>query len=330
MDNLIPMGINHNITRDPFGMITVGRNWQTGSEYRFGFNTQEQDDEVYGNGNLNTAAFWAYDTRLGRRLNPDPKGQFSSFYVALGNNPLNGFDYDGSWFWEKSNVRQARKFAKATGGEFDKWKNSNNGTTMASVTFNDKGNEKMVVDLENESVKLATIYVGTFLFKEGLDYSEMLMESGVGFYESMRANARGFSRVSWALKSADARMHGEQEYYRSGQSPAIIKGIVGLNPVVAFVNASKILAGHVGNWTSLNESVPQDIYGVDADSGFDVALSVVTVFTAGAPLTYGKTLSELAFRESAETLIITTDLTLTGVSFANDSGWFDTIKYGDK
>ncbi|MBK6730661.1 MAG: hypothetical protein IPG60_06720 [Bacteroidetes bacterium] len=30
----------------PFGMLTPGRNWSTGSEYRFGFNGQEQDDEI--------------------------------------------------------------------------------------------------------------------------------------------------------------------------------------------------------------------------------------------------------------------------------------------
>ena len=52
---------------DPFGMLLVGRNWEGGSEYRFGFNTQEQDNEVCGNGNLNSAEFWVYDTRLGRR-----------------------------------------------------------------------------------------------------------------------------------------------------------------------------------------------------------------------------------------------------------------------
>ena len=48
----------------PFGMLTPGRNWSAGSEYRFGFNGQEQVDEVYGNGNLNTAMFWEYELRI--------------------------------------------------------------------------------------------------------------------------------------------------------------------------------------------------------------------------------------------------------------------------
>jgi len=30
---------------DPFGMITVGRSWEVGSEYRYGFNGKENSDE---------------------------------------------------------------------------------------------------------------------------------------------------------------------------------------------------------------------------------------------------------------------------------------------
>jgi hypothetical protein len=38
-----------------------------------GFNGQERDDELAGVGNFNTALYWEYDTRLGRRWNVDPK-----------------------------------------------------------------------------------------------------------------------------------------------------------------------------------------------------------------------------------------------------------------
>ncbi|MEI2673633.1 MAG: hypothetical protein V9F05_06260 [Chitinophagaceae bacterium] len=82
---------------DPFGMLLVGRNWEGGSEYRFGFNTQEQDDEVYGNGNLNTAEFWEYDTRLGRRWNVDPVvKEWESPYATFSNNPTYLIDPSGS------------------------------------------------------------------------------------------------------------------------------------------------------------------------------------------------------------------------------------------
>jgi hypothetical protein len=66
------------------------------SKYRFGFNTQEKDDEVYGEGNLNTAEFWEYDTRIGRRWNVDPIPQFTlSDYSVNRNNSIYYNDPDG-------------------------------------------------------------------------------------------------------------------------------------------------------------------------------------------------------------------------------------------
>ena len=312
---------------DPFGMLLEGRNWEGGSEYRYGFNTQEQDDEVYGNGNLNTAEFWEYDTRLGRRWNVDPKGQFDSKYVSFGNNPLNGIDYDGAWFWEKSNVRQARKFAKVTGGEFDKWKSEKDGTTKASVTFNASGSENIIFDSEAEAYRLSTQYVGTKVFEEGKDYTKLLEDVGIGFYKAQRANAQGLKRMSWALKSLDAYARGEQEYDRSGQAPGIIKGIVGLNPEIALINGSKVLVEHVGNWTNLNEQVPSDIYSVNANSVADVSFAVGSILTGGLASTASKSIGQLAFKGS---LKVVTDATITGASFANDAGWLDPIKYGKK
>ncbi len=57
--------------------------------YRFGFNGQEKVNEWAGRGNHNTAKFWEYDTRTGRRLNLDPKSNPSwSTYSAFGGNPI--------------------------------------------------------------------------------------------------------------------------------------------------------------------------------------------------------------------------------------------------
>jgi len=86
---------------DFFGMMIVGRSWSGGSEFRYGFNAQEQDDEVYGNGNLNTARFWEYDTRLGRRWNIDPVViPYLSTYSTFNNNPVNFMDPKGDTFEE--------------------------------------------------------------------------------------------------------------------------------------------------------------------------------------------------------------------------------------
>jgi hypothetical protein len=58
--------------------------------YRFGFNGQEKVDEVNGSvGTHNTAEFWEYDTRTGRRWNLDPKPNPSwSIYSCFENSPI--------------------------------------------------------------------------------------------------------------------------------------------------------------------------------------------------------------------------------------------------
>lgn len=57
--------------------------------YRYGFNGQEKDNEVYGEGVSYTAPFWQYDARIGRRWNIDPKDDASmSPYVCFAGNPI--------------------------------------------------------------------------------------------------------------------------------------------------------------------------------------------------------------------------------------------------
>ena len=59
--------------------------------YRFAFNGQEKIDEIAGAGNHNTAEFWEYDTRTGRRWNIDPmssKYPWQSPYAVFNNNPI--------------------------------------------------------------------------------------------------------------------------------------------------------------------------------------------------------------------------------------------------
>ncbi|MDA3906045.1 MAG: polymorphic toxin type 44 domain-containing protein [Bacteroidales bacterium] len=58
--------------------------------YRFGFGGQEKDDEITGNsGTHYTAAFWEYDTRIGRRWNVDPViKHHESPYATFANNPI--------------------------------------------------------------------------------------------------------------------------------------------------------------------------------------------------------------------------------------------------
>ena len=59
------------------------------NEYRFAFNGQEKDQEIYNNQSTTTATFWEYDGRIGRRWNRDPKPTVGiSDYAVMRNNPI--------------------------------------------------------------------------------------------------------------------------------------------------------------------------------------------------------------------------------------------------
>lgn len=69
---------------------------KVGDKYRFGYNGQEKDNEIAGVGNHNTAEFWEYDTRVGRRWNTDPVVKpWESSYACFANNPIWYSDVNG-------------------------------------------------------------------------------------------------------------------------------------------------------------------------------------------------------------------------------------------
>ncbi len=109
--------MQHNLTREerfrirqssdysPFGVQLSGRNLtknnpNTGlpiNDGRYGFQGQEEDDEVSGDGNSYTAEFWQYDSRLGRRWNIDPIVKYhESPYACFANNPISFTDPNGA------------------------------------------------------------------------------------------------------------------------------------------------------------------------------------------------------------------------------------------
>ena len=80
----------------PFGMLMPNRHGSSNESYRYGFNGQENVDEISGEGNHTTAEYWEYDTRLGRRWNQDPKPNPSiSNYACFANNPIMYSDSKG-------------------------------------------------------------------------------------------------------------------------------------------------------------------------------------------------------------------------------------------
>jgi len=86
----------------PFGSMMPGRNGNS-SDYRFGFNGMEKDDEVKGvSGSSYTSHYRQYDPRLGRWLSIDPAlKQFPQYtpYSSNANSPLVNADPNGNCPW---------------------------------------------------------------------------------------------------------------------------------------------------------------------------------------------------------------------------------------
>lgn len=112
------------------------------NSYRYGYQGEYAEDETEEN-RIKTNSFQLrlYNPRLGRWLSPDPKHQYFSPYLAMGNNPISRVDPDGGndgWvegegtgiYWD-GNINSASE-ASAAGV---KW-HGMSGQTMSHVYFN--------------------------------------------------------------------------------------------------------------------------------------------------------------------------------------------------
>jgi len=91
--------VENNLDYYSFGMLMPER--FGGGDYRYGFGSQERDDEVSGKGNSYTATYWQYDSRLGRRWNVDPVVKYhESTFTTFANNPI--------WFVDPSGADTTR------------------------------------------------------------------------------------------------------------------------------------------------------------------------------------------------------------------------------
>ena len=93
----------------PFGMVMTERSFveKQDRKYRYGFNTQETDEDIDEGGSHYTAEFWEYDGRTGRRWNVDPVVKvYISGYAVLGNSPIRMLDPSGNdWYEHKGDEK---------------------------------------------------------------------------------------------------------------------------------------------------------------------------------------------------------------------------------
>ena len=82
----------------PFGMIQPGRSYDAGSDYRYGFQGQEKDNEVKGDGNSVNYKYRMHDPRLGRFFAVDPLAPdypHNSPYAFSENRVIDGVELEG-------------------------------------------------------------------------------------------------------------------------------------------------------------------------------------------------------------------------------------------
>jgi hypothetical protein len=91
------VGIRNTSDYSPFGVELDGRTVSVDG-YRFGYNTQENTDEIAGKGNHTTALYWEYNSRLAYRWNRDPKIiPTISDYSINSRNPIFYMDPNGDF-----------------------------------------------------------------------------------------------------------------------------------------------------------------------------------------------------------------------------------------
>ncbi|WP_315814187.1 RHS repeat-associated core domain-containing protein [Paraflavitalea speifideaquila] len=86
----------------PFGMLSRVATASTGTNYRFGFNGKENDNEVKGQGSQQDYGMRIYDPRIGRFLSVDPLTKDYPWYTPYqfaGNTPIQAIDLDGLEPW---------------------------------------------------------------------------------------------------------------------------------------------------------------------------------------------------------------------------------------
>ena len=81
----------------PFGMLVPNRNYQS-PEYRYGFQGQEKDDEIKGNGNSLNYKYRMHDPRVGRFFAVDPLTKEYPYYTPYqfsGNKVIHAVELEG-------------------------------------------------------------------------------------------------------------------------------------------------------------------------------------------------------------------------------------------
>ena len=135
----------------PFGAPMPGRNFSS-SSYRYGFNGQEKDNEVKGEGNQLDFKYRAYDTRLGRFFAVDPLSAsypWNSPYAFAENRPIDGIDLEGLEYVPYDIAMKRLAQGKTIIQKPSEWSPLKLGSFNSAAEFNTrKGNTQFYTNLQ--------------------------------------------------------------------------------------------------------------------------------------------------------------------------------------
>lgn len=212
----------------PYGMTAL--NWTRDGELenRYNFQGKEYENKTEWH-NFHARQ---YDASLGRWFAVDPKNQFSSPYLAMGNNPVNGIDPDGMWFgWDDVIVTAV-------------------GFTYGYVSHGLKTGQWDKTAVKNGLIHAALFEIGYLTGGAGLSGSTA---AGMGGAGSM--SAAGSFLGSSALNIAGSSFFPTMPIYSSDKfsinvSPAFSLNGSGFNVNAVYVNEGWTYAGGYGNGTN--------------------------------------------------------------------------------
>jgi len=216
----------------PFGALKPGRIYSS-SEYKFGFNSLEKDNEIKGNGNSINYGARIYDPRVSRFLSIDPISSqfpFYSPYQFAGLKPTWAIDLDGREelpYWERSEYNSSDAVLT---------KSTKFSINVAKALYND------VAGIWNYGVDVS---------KTG--YNEGLSSAGQKVYNDGTAIASGLKDYATnttfdEFKSDIGDVLTNPETYEQG-----------VGALLTFGTGSALKAGKLGKLSKINNPVPDRV-----------------------------------------------------------------------
>lgn len=317
----------------PFGVTLDGRKFSISDDYRYGFQGQEHDDEVKGEGNSVNFRYRMHDPRLGRFFAVDPL--VSSYpeltpYQFASNSPIFMMELEGlegkisvttKWYTDKGIQKSKTEVYTVDGLKADLikvcWKahGDPNGPVVRIDYYGRKedgtrtGNGiKNVTPDAKPTVKELNSFFST------PENSFNVKETEKARVAAKKANERWYDGTIFAPGALEGGDDGANTGNNAAgeQAPAAIKVIVGFIPILAVYNAVSVL------------TTGTDMYGEEASTNTDKTLAVLGIIGGLGGFTKLATIANASTK--VEKVAKTVDKINTGVQSVNDAGGLNEIK----